>query len=64
MSGNGDALWRAHQPDPRGWSLGTPGAGIEVSPSEVQFALLPILLQEAGRRTSLRITEHDILLRY
>lgn len=47
------------------WSaLETPGQAIDISPSEVQFALLPVLLQEAGRRISLRITEHDILLRY
>ncbi len=47
------------------WSaLDPPGQAIDISPSEVQFALLPVLLQEAGRRISLRITEHDILLRY
>lgn len=37
---------------------------IEISPAEVQFALLPVLLEEAGRRISLRITEHDILMRF
>ncbi|MFP5508503.1 MAG: histidine phosphotransferase family protein [Paracoccaceae bacterium] len=40
------------------------GTGIEVSPAEVQFALLPVLLAEAERRVSLRITENDILLRF
>ncbi|MDX5381555.1 MAG: histidine phosphotransferase [Rhodobacterales bacterium] len=61
ISGSADKLRQT----PDLWeALETPGTGIEVSPSEVQFALLPILLQEAGRRTSLRITEHDILLRY
>ena len=60
---SGSADKRRQTPDL--WAaLETQGSGIEVSPSEVQFALLPILLQEAGRRTSLRITEHDILLRY
>ncbi len=37
---------------------------IEVSPAEVQFALLPVLLEEAGRRVSLRLTESDILMRF
>ncbi|MDP5366922.1 MAG: histidine phosphotransferase family protein [Paracoccaceae bacterium] len=61
ISGSADKLRQT----PDLWAaLETQGSGIEVSPSEVQFALLPILLQEAGRRTSLRITEHDILLRY
>jgi histidine phosphotransferase ChpT len=36
----------------------------DIKPSEVQFALLPPLLDEAGRRISLRITEHDILMRF
>lgn len=38
--------------------------GIDVSPAEVQFALLPVLLDEVGRRISLRITENDILMRF
>ena len=49
------ALWAALEGD---------GDAIEVSPSEVQFALLPVLLEEAGRRISLRMTEQDILLRF
>ena len=50
---------------PELWAhLDSDGTGIEVSPAEVQFALLPVLLAEAERRVSLRITENDILLRF
>ena len=44
--------------------LPDPRTHIEVSPAEVQFALLPVLLEEAGRRVSLRLTESDILMRF
>jgi histidine phosphotransferase ChpT len=40
------------------------GNAVDVSPAEVQFALLPVLLDEAGRSISLRITENDILMRF
>lgn len=36
----------------------------EISPAEVQFALLSVLLQDAGRQVSLRMTEQDILMRF
>ena len=50
---------------PELWAhLDSDGTGIEVSPAEVQFALLPVLLAEAERRVSLRITENDILMRF
>ena len=50
---------------PELWAhLDSDGTGIEVSPAEVQFALLPVLLAESERRVSLRITENDILMRF
>lgn len=45
-------------------SLQGNGNAIDVSPAEVQFALLPVLLEEAGRQISLRMTEQDILMRF
>jgi histidine phosphotransferase ChpT len=61
ISGTADKL----RETPELWaSLEGTGNVIEVSPAEVQFALLPVLLEEVGRSISLRITENDILMRF
>lgn len=50
---------------PQLWDvLEQPDLPYETGPAEVQFALLPPLLEDAGRRLSLRVTEHDILIRF
>lgn len=61
ISGAADKLRQT----PELWAglVGT-GNAVDVSPAEVQFALLPVLLDEAGRSISLRITENDILMRF
>ena len=61
ISGTADKLRQT----PALWaSLEGVGSAIDVSPSEVQFALLPVRLEEAGRKISLRMTEQDILMRF
>jgi histidine phosphotransferase ChpT len=44
--------------------LEAPGEMTEVTPAEVQFALLPTLLADAARQISLSVTEADILMRF
>lgn len=41
-------------------ALNRPGA--EVTPSEVQFALLPLLLEDEGRRPRTRISPNEIVI--
>jgi histidine phosphotransferase ChpT len=61
ISGAADKLRQT----PELWAgLDGTGNAVDVSPAEVQFALLPVLLDEAGRSISLRITENDILMRF
>jgi histidine phosphotransferase ChpT len=61
ISGTADKLRQT----PALWaSLQGQGSAIDISPSEVQFALLAVLLEEAGRQISLQVTEHDILMRF
>lgn len=61
ISGTADKLRQT----PALWaSLQGNGNAIDVSPAEVQFALLPVLLEELGREVSLRMTEQDILMRF
>ncbi|MCM2562246.1 histidine phosphotransferase family protein [Lutimaribacter sp. EGI FJ00015] len=43
-------------------ALGRPG--IEVAPSEVQFALLPLLLDEHGKRPRIRIDTDHVIIRF
>jgi histidine phosphotransferase ChpT len=61
ISGSADKLRQT----PALWaSLEDETSAISISPAEVQFALLPVLLEEAGRRITLRLTENDILMRF
>ena len=61
ISGDADKL-RAL---PALWSsLATPGRALDISASEVQFALLPVLLGDAGRHVSLQMTEQSIQMRF
>ena len=61
ISGAADKLRQT----PELWAgLDGTGNAVDVSPAEVQFALLPVWLDEAGRSISLRITENDILMRF
>ena len=61
ISGDADKL-RAL---PALWSsLATAGSALEVSASEVQFALLPVLLEEAGRAIRLQMTDQSIMMQF
>ncbi|MGR3589999.1 MAG: histidine phosphotransferase family protein [Paracoccaceae bacterium] len=61
ISGDADKL-RAL---PALWSsLATAGSALEVSASEVQFALLPVLLEEAGRTIRLQMTDQSIMMQF
>jgi len=48
-------LWRGFE---------TPDTAAEVSPSEVQFALLPLLAQDEGRQVSVTSSESGIVMRF
>ncbi|MFU8882343.1 MAG: histidine phosphotransferase family protein [Rhodobacterales bacterium] len=45
-------------------SLQAPDAITEITPAQVQFALLPSLLADEARQISLRLTEADIVMRF
>lgn len=61
ISGTADKLRQT----PALWtSLEGDAEAIEVSPAEVQFALLHVLLQEGERKITLRLTENNILMRF
>lgn len=61
LAGHAEKL--RHSPDL--WSaIGTPDGAAEVSPAEVQFALLPLLAQDEGRRVAVTSTQTDIVMRF
>ena len=61
ISGDADKL-RAL---PALWSsLATAGSALEVSGSKVQFALLLVLLEEAGRTIRLQMTDQSIMMQF
>ena len=50
---------------PQLWAaLENPAPAQDIGPAEVQFAFLPPLIAEAGRTLTLRVSEHDILIRF
>jgi len=61
ISGNADKIRQM----PALWaSLDMPGRALQVSAAEVQFALLPVLLAEDGRKISLTLTDQSIMMRF
>lgn len=61
LDGQADRL----RPCPELWSgFETPDSAAEVSPSEVQFALLPLLAQDEGRQVSVTSSETGIVMKF
>jgi len=55
----------AHRPAPQLWqALADPARPAEVKPAQVQFALLPALLTERGRRIAVEVRKSEIVLRF
>lgn len=55
----------ANRPDPTLWqSLGDPASPAEIRPAHVQFALLPALVTDRGRRISVETRPQEIVLRF
>ncbi|WP_375690774.1 histidine phosphotransferase family protein [Pseudooceanicola sp. LIPI14-2-Ac024] len=54
-----------NRPDPALWQgLSDPASQANVQPAQVQFALLPALLTERGRRISVETRPNEIVLRF
>lgn len=61
ISGPGDP----RRPDPSLWeALSDPARPAEILPAQVQFALLPALLTERGRRLSVEMRPGEIVMRF
>ncbi|MGR3453015.1 histidine phosphotransferase family protein [Pseudooceanicola sp.] len=54
-----------HRPDPALWhALSDPARPADVQPAQVQFALLPALLTDRGRRVTVEVRAREIVLRF
>lgn len=55
----------AHRPDPQLWqALADPARPADIQPAQVQFALLPALLTDRGRRIAVEVRPGEIVLRF
>lgn len=66
-----DGRWRLEgqadrlRPCPELWcGLASPESAAEVSPAEVQFALLPLLAQDEGRQVAVTCSQSGIMMRF